>query len=632
MPIDLTLLRPLEEGGNISQVKQWQLCRLSKNTNKDIHHDDDFVINNVTSTNHSSTSSSSSSSNNNHNDENECIMIQNVETTISKISQFEQKKRQLLKEECQARAKLNQLQSLLAPTSTLISRSTTNKEQIKHDIQLLKKDIIPNIKKESVNITKLIDIHSPKLMNIVITTKDDNYDDIIELDREKVVNNNDKVLFLDPLYCIGGYEKIRLPTSISEKGNIGDEEKAYLCGYGSIIYDALQQYIKEATIEAFSIDTTIDQCLLNISDSIPLQSKELAHSLIGCPFNLSTIHEYSNNNDKCFICKMAESKSNNNDQFINVPSHIVMSILYQNKSFTDRELPKQVIGVISTSKATITGYGKQSCSLMHSINRLETMVMATSNLKLSIEIQDSIVRNIVNMYKGLLVSMTELKKYNGENHIRLTSNTHNSKPLLRTRAIRPCDLEPSEARRIVIEGYIPSAKKYVCLAHVSNYTDYISRGLKIKCIGSQGQPVQYVYMLHGCISNMKALEWLLENNIACHIGREEEPTADQFGVIIPDNVVDFIADGTTKRCFDSKSMLFIPFIRELVKRKKGGVTTKEMKGSKPLWLQSIERPQAHKTMRSRRTNDSNSRHHTFELPSAKDENACNPYDFLPMLL
>ena len=55
--------------------------------------------------------------------------------------------------------------------------------------------------------------------------------------------------------------------------------------------------------------------------------------------------------------------------------------------------------------------------------------------------------------------------------------------LLQSRALPPSELNPNEASRIVVEGYLPSMNKYIELAHVSNFADCVSRAFKIKCGG-----------------------------------------------------------------------------------------------------------------------------------------------------
>ena len=68
------------------------------------------------------------------------------------------------------------------------------------------------------------------------------------------------------------------------------------------------------------------QQILNVPQSIPLESS-FANSLLGCnPRLKGKTFEYQTNRPSM--------------NHTNVPSHIALALLHQNKTFTDRELPK----------------------------------------------------------------------------------------------------------------------------------------------------------------------------------------------------------------------------------------------------------------------------------------------------
>ncbi len=667
MPIDLSLLRPLDEGGSFDEVKRWQILRLppkEKNTRCSSHPKQEESSSMIL-----------------------CKRIENVESLIQTISHLEKEKRRLLKETCQSRARLKQLQSSLAPCITKQKQkhgdeivNEINVKIVRQEIEQLKKIIIPALQEESHNVTDRIDLLSPRLKNMVATGGKDNREGFQSIDdsdydsnkKNKIKNDeeplsklNHSAVILDPLYCVGGYERIVIPTwnydyaspslnldiddNEAAKRVMNEQEKAYLSGYGSIIYDALLAYIRKEVYTSFHFGTNSNSCNnpiieIRVPASIPLLSTELAHSLMGCTVDDDRI--LSTETAEVMNCEICQSKYLNDKlPLIAAPSHIALSMLHQNKSFSDRELPKKFLSTTSISQVDISkGQASSSSSslrLIHSINRLEIFVIATSNLRLSTKIQDDIAENIITMYKSLLVSMSDdINSFGCANFS--SQQCSKSTPTLRTRSISPSNLEPSEARRLIIEGYLPFTGKYVCLGHVSNYTDYISRGIKVKCNGGHGQPNQYCHLLHGHLCNQEALIWLMENNVFSITSSEHSKhnqlgistyiQHEQRGVMIPSNLAGDVGTGVMGRKM-GKSLLFLPFVRELTKRKGGKTSTKEIKGSKePTWIELGS--QAHLEKKSSLTEKVNDKKATFDLtfPSARDEAACNPYDFLPFQL
>lgn len=198
---------------------------------------------------------------------------------------------------------------------------------------------------------------------------------------------------------------------------------------------------------------------------------------------------------------------------------------------------------------------------------------------------------------------------------------------------------------MIIEGYLPSKKEYICLGYVSNYTDFISRGLKIKC-GGGGGPVEFAHLIHGKVCDFNVLNWMLDHNIASvppsvmtqnNIIMDLKKTSHLEGIIIPKSIVQFIPPLHLDDRTSSGSRLFLPFQREIVRGKAGKITTKEIRGiPEQVWLHLDNDVEKHKVGSHKTTNttqdDEKKQELKLTLPSAKDEASCNPYTFLPFNL
>jgi len=592
MTIDISLLRNPEEGGNIDEVKKWQTCRLKDPQNNVIH----------------------------------------IESLIAKIIQLEKDKRRYLKDTCQCRARVKDLQKALAPkeiksksASSLLHRQdeeVLNHETLRNEIDILKKQKIPSLTEELDNINKHIEEMTPKLMNIVDEEPHtiDKSDDFVENYEE---GPGAKETIIDPLYCIEGYEKVSIPTwnhpsNIDESNIVNMNEKAVLCGFGSILSDSLTVYAQQIMKQNLMIDTSTVNSSIHLPAHIPVSSNAIAHSLMGCQDGID------HRTKKCTIC------SSNSNSPNNLPSYIAFSMLHQNKSYTDRELPKKYI--CNTDVTERIGENKK-VQLIHQTNRVELSSLSTCNLKLSRHIQDEFVNTALKFYESLLISNCDINNIERFNNRFLKLRYRKNISLLRTQSVPPTMLHPNECRRIMIQGFLPSKGGYVELGAISNYTDYISRNMKIKCGGGHGQPIEYAYLVHGIICDQGVMQWLLENNIASlhelNVEHDVKNNIDegQTGVIIPPCLLQFMRlDPSLQMLTTSSSSMFIPYARALIKRKGGKVSSKPVKGSKEPIILNIHYEEERVSSGVRKVSD---KLQPLVPPCTSDEAACNPYGFLP---
>lgn len=206
--------------------------------------------------------------------------------------------------------------------------------------------------------------------------------------------------------------------------------------------------------------------------------------------------------------------------------------------------------------------------------------MTTTNLKLSLVVQNQIVHDIFSFYKSLLIAKSDLNRLK-DGLLVQQQQYPKPEPILRTRIIPfLSELEPNEARKIVIEGYLScsssSSKAYISLVHVSNCIDYVSHGLKIKCSsGSNNQPNQHIHSIHGSVCDHNALQWVMENNLVSYTqdDNHHHNEREEMGGFIPHNLAQFISNDELIQ----KSLLMIPFVRELVKGRGGKVLVKSIK-------------------------------------------------------
>ena len=172
--------------------------------------------------------------------------------------------------------------------------------------------------------------------------------------------------------------------------------------------------------------------------------------------------------------------------------------------------------------------------------QIEVLGLAGDTLEESRKLQVDFVDRIVEFYTSLLV-----KSRSG-----YALQRGKQSPMVRKRVITPSMLEPSEASRVVIEGFLHG--KFIVLGSVSNRTDFVTRELKIRCGGAH---VSYLHSIHAsCCTVYETLEWLVQNNVMC-----KEDTGD-LGVGIPSCVATLLGFNAT---------VFLPFKRRLAIGKAG---------------------------------------------------------------
>ena len=577
MPIDVTLIRSADEGGILEEVKRWQLARLA---NPSIDTSRETVENDTED---------------------------RVQEFISLIHDTEKTKRFLLREETSSRTRINRLQKFVAPKRNGKKEnesplpSPAELDSARNEIKHLKSEL-PSISEKLKSISFLLDEQLVQLGNVVDTadfSMDLNIDDFNKARDLSVVKDLGPSIY-DPLFCIGGCEQSILfnETSGVESNDVNDinsttNGKFLLTGIGSKIWSSLMCYGRQY----FSSDLLQNASFINLPESLTIPPS-LAHSIFGCTKQMLG-KDRTENGSACKYCNVHHCQA---------PSYIALGLMNQNKVFSDRMLPS--IYVIQTSDRS------EQTRFVHQLDRIDILALTVSNVFISRELQDDIVNYMLDFFASLLCSTKDF-----EQELRLV--TSSEEPALRARVITPSQLDFNECRRVVVEGFLPSKGVYIELAYVSNCTDFVSRKFKMKCGGSNVHNAEYVHMLHGTMLQESAIDWMLESNLT--------QFEQSQGVLIPP-VLENLSES-----LKNPGSMWLPFTRNLLKGKAGKVKVTEIK--------SIPEPiicgarNASERRNSPKEDLKDKMHEETEmgeypvfkdLPGAREEALCNPYDFLPL--
>lgn len=592
MPVDISFCRSADEGGIVDEVRRWQLARCCSFQNE------------------------------------RNLVEDQVEDFFTKIQIVDMERRKTLRNYNERRARLNTLQKTLAPKKKKDGQHhediNVDKEMIREEIKSLKLETLPSLSNKLDLQSRTLQEELYKIGNVV-DDEDFTLDglDSVQMNEKRGVmtGRDDEFCFFDPLFCIGGYEKLEYPAGTKQSVTKSKRIK-YLTGLGSDIASSLLSYGKEFFRNHERLGMEVK--MMHAPESILLPN-EMAHETMGC----TATCELNGEGSLCNIC------TNDSDQ-IEVPSFVALASMHQSKSYSERMLPQVYISSTQCLNQADKS-NEQISQFSHPIERLQIFAISTSNLTISRSLCDEFAQAIKDMYISLLSS----SHTKSDNKAKILSFT--KEQLLRVRTLQPSLLEKNEARKILVEGYMPSMKKYIVLGHVSNSTDFISRAFKIKCGGSklQGQGVEYTHLIHGAICDgFVAMNWVLENNISTLTNSGDDRAERNVGVAIPPCLVSFLY---WQRRNVTYSTMWIPFIRKLVKGKNGKNSVKRIepmidilfidhKVGPTLIQHNRTRTQEMKSSVEKKVQikaKSSSCPRNLSLKDINAEANCNPYDFLP---
>ena len=338
---------------------------------------------------------------------------------------------------------------------------------------------------------------------------------------------------LDPVFCIGGYEE-----------TIIDETQKVVCLQGPCLLMA-----RACINRAVSYWTTRGARLLCSPSKITLEMS-VFRSLFGCPLlgdgGTSQKWEVNESGDKNRVL---------------VPTFLFSARRHKAKTYWDRELPLREVHLIDSPKSGNNGNVFQPCRVATGLSakvssrqpwfercqheRVELFGLTTSRLEESRRLQASFAQDIRLFFLSLL--LVQSSRYE------LISPRVKEMVILRTTAAK--DLFPCETGRIRIEGFLRD--RYVLLGYVSNFTDYMTRALKVKC---GGMHVEYTHSVGGLMmGSAEAMEWMVQNNVIRY--------KDSLGVGVPGTLSTNEQPSHSVRMIDFQ---FHPFIFRMEPSKKPG--------------------------------------------------------------
>jgi hypothetical protein len=498
-------------------------------------------------------------------------------TLLECIQKQDAERRMLLRELNASRSRLNLLQRSFS--------SSNEKERVKTEANHLKQHIIPISEQKLTQITKDLEKSLPRVANCVITL------DIEQLTKSKRVKKQSAIarkcdeLVIHPLYCLRGYETMSGVTILTGTG----------AALAHSLSDHALHFIRQ------------DQIFGSFSRAILPQSISVesctAHSVMGCLASA------------CPICDCPDSK-------IIAPSFVAASLLHQDQTYWDRQLPVgHVVTTTSSSSSSTFSLDKRELARIDSFqkrgktklwfqqtsgDRVEVLSLTGNTWGESNAMQLRMVSIIVDFYKSLLV-------FNNNNN---NNNNADERPPIRIRTAAPPQLLPCEASRVIIEGEVE--KKLVILGYVSNMTDFGTRGVKTRIGGALG----FCHAVHGVVCSIpETLEWMLAQNVT--------QDANELGIAIPSQLSVSLQEQLGMTPLDGA--LFLPFCRRVHRGKHGKVTRTELNSvSKPRIIQPGGKLETDSICMSKPRKAPFVREGPVTAKDIADERMSCPFDFLPI--
>lgn len=521
MPIDLNLFRSPEEGGNIAAIQKWQEKRIRKSSTVDTDDVDTMAI------------------------------FSSITNFLSIVRKADAQRKDLLRE---LNSKRHELKSLQKELHVEIMRGKKKLKQnndddtdrksvevdtvidknLRKEISLLEKEIIPKLVEEYDHMSHLVDnvllpmvgnqvdetdfpvsLHYDEgvVVNIDTTKKEDSTiqhqklqseeDENKKIQKDNKPNKKQKkkksggeIEIIDPLFCIGGCEKISSENMLfshntTKSSTSSSFTTVIMSGLGFTLLETLKchamshinnnAYHKNKQNDSDNIICPLIQWM-NIPSSC-FVNKNMALSIMGSSkdkmlskSNSLDLTSLSASFDKINIDDFLTTKDeNNNDDSssssqnsIPLPNYAILSLLHQNKAYSQQnnhEILVQIAACCSNSSTQSSlkdGKGtflrKNSClsSLFQSpttnssiLNeKIDLFTLCESDLDTSRQIQNDMALSILKFYESLLVCV--------ENDSQKNDNDNKGiQPFLRIRCIPVSELELNETRRVVIEGLVP---------------------------------------------------------------------------------------------------------------------------------------------------------------------------------
>ena len=522
MPIDLTLLRSPEEGGNPDLVLRSQRLRcLGSATSAD-----------------------------------EAAIVEAVQ-------QCDAQRRMAISDLNMARKNLNDHRKRLRPGTSNNDRDGSSEDAIKKEMRRIQGEVIPELQESVSHLeTRIGQELLPKLANIV-----DEATFSLEGGKACKVLPKEKEggIIIDPLFCVGGCETLKTinPGIEAEKKS---KQRSILTGHGVYLSEALVKYANGFLNENLLCKDGPCGCTRLHCPASTFVDTISSHNLFGCSAS-------------CPVCACAESSN-----LFQAPSCLTPATIHADKSYPDAKLP--IYHVFKTNELGDLAEPKKEDIgriFAHPTERLSILALNLPTLASSRMLQDQLANLLVEFYEDLLVP-SDVSNLSLSN--RYHKNKDNLLPMIRARTVDAQRLEMNECRRIVIEGYLPSTNAHIELASVCNTSDYVSRALRIKSGGTrvgkakpQGGSVEHPHIIHGTICDTRlSLAWIMENNSA-RLSLGSGATACIIeGVAIPRALTDFEDNiGEDKLHRVDEKVSFLPFCRRVLAGKKGKTIIEEVR-------------------------------------------------------
>jgi hypothetical protein len=335
----------------------------------------------------------------------------------------------------------------------------------------------------------------------------------------------------DPLFCANCYDEIRSGASKTTPST------TVLVGPGIRLSHVLHEYMVGGIMQALDLaNSAVTHWNLppSIESVPPILDNDMAHYACALLRPATT----------CERGKIPTEPPAPMD----IPAWLTM-LRIQSGTYWDRQLPR--VHIVSTTTTMPTkpcddreaariqswsdrgrhgGHDAKgttmAASLWHQRLAVSEQVQLLSVTGPSLEadsrpLQVNIMQQVRNMFQALVQ-----QQHHHHHHHQQHSSRHTSSmqpPTVQLYAVPAEELLPMESSRLVVQGYLSSPSRPVCLAYLSNLQDYCSTTTAAATASVRGCDLRHgttkegLHVLHGTICSMaETMEWLSHNRARHH--------------------------------------------------------------------------------------------------------------------
>ena len=434
---------------------------------------------------------------------------------------------------------------------------SVDRDAIKKEMRLLQNHVIPDLQETLSKLEARIEELLPKLANVVDETT-------FSLEGKEVCEalSKDKegCVVIDPVFCVGGCETLQTinPGKEAEKKS---RQKSILTGHGVYLSEALMKYSNRFLSEKLCKDDAHSYKMLQCPATASVDAIS-SHNLLGCSAS-------------CRVC--TESTAMFGAPSYVTPATIHAGKSHPDAKLPIYHTIKTYESGVSEEPLKKDDIDRH---FAHPTERFSIFSLTLPTLASSRMAQEQMAKLLIEFYESLLVSV-DAPNLSLSNRYHRNKNDLLPMMQARTveapcLAMNECRRIVIEGYLPSTNSYIELASISNTSDFISRALGIKSGGTRVGKARPQGGGVEYPHIIHGTFCDTRsALLWIMENN-AAHLSLGPGPSLIE-GIAIPLALVDFVDnDGEGELHRLDEMVSFLPFRRRILAGKKGKAIIKEV--------------------------------------------------------